>query len=186
MTKKVIKILTLICLISTAAIQLSANEKPKVLSETKIEQLDKVLTNHKAVHRNFKTKKEYTRYQKHHAMKYSRGMYPGYNDHRTENYRFGYYGERYYGIPRVYPLQYGHAHRHPKRGWILAYRYDRAAFYDRHGFYYGYFNRYGYFFEGIFYHYDRFYTYRDRVRGKELFGRNYYRPAAYRYYGFCR
>ncbi len=76
-------------------------------------------------------------------------------------------------------------HRHPKRGWILAYRYDRAAFYDRYGYRYGYFNRYGYFFEGVFYRYDRHYRYRDRIRGRGLFDRHYYAPADRQSYGFC-
>ena len=66
---------------------------------------------------------------------------------------------------------------------IEAYRYDRASFSDRHGYYYGYFDRRGYMFEGEFYRYDRFYSYRDRMRGKELFGHRYYRPVI-NYYSY--
>ena len=76
-------------------------------------------------------------------------------------------------------------HKHPKRSWMLAYRYDRAAFYDRYGYRYGYFNRYGYFFEGMFYRYDAYYRYRDRVRGRGLFDKYYYAPADRKKYGFC-
>ena len=31
-------------------------------------------------------------------------------------------------------------YQHGKKGWTLAYRYDRASFYDNEGYYYGYFN----------------------------------------------
>lgn len=67
-------------------------------------------------------------------------------------------------------------YRHTQNSWYLTYKYEGAHFYDRHGYYYGDFNHEGYFFEGEFYRYDRDYTYRDRVRGKELFSRRFYRP----------
>jgi len=66
--------------------------------------------------------------------------------------------------------------RHWRNSWVLAYKYERASFYDNEGFFYGYFNHRGYMFEGEFYRYDRYYTYRDRVRGKGLFTRRYFRP----------
>lgn len=60
--------------------------------------------------------------------------------------------------------------------WYRGYRYERLPFFDRYGYFYGYFNEIGYFFEGIFYRYDRYYTYRDRLRGRGLFDHFYYRP----------
>ena len=183
-----VKILTIASLLSLSSALLLAQERPKVMNEAKIGQLDRKLTTHKAKHRNFKTKSEYKRHKKHHHPKHQKQKYRKsykYNDHMAEHYRYGYYEERFYGMPKEYPVVYGRTHRHPKRGWVLAYRYDRAVFYDRDGFYYGYFNRHGYYFEGVFYRYDRFYTYRDRVRGRGLFDRYFYHPAEYRYYGFC-
>ncbi|CAA6822880.1 MAG: Unknown protein [uncultured Sulfurovum sp.] len=87
------------------------------------------------------------------------------------------------GYKKSMPRQRGY--RHFKRGWMLAYRYDRASFYDSEGFYNGYFNRHGYYFEDTFYRYDRFYSFKDRVRGRGLFDNNYYMPSACRKYGFC-
>jgi len=68
------------------------------------------------------------------------------------------------------------AYRHYNRVWYRGYLYERLPFYDRYGYFYGYFNQIGYFFEGIFYRYDRHYTYRDRLRGRGLFDPYYYRP----------
>jgi len=94
-------------------------------------------------------------------------------------------------------IQYQNSHNHnrhiirqrgykkTKQGWILAYRYDRASFYDNEGFFYGYFNYHGYYFDGIFYRYDKFYTYQDRVKGRGLFSEKYYMPENANYYGFC-
>ena len=67
-------------------------------------------------------------------------------------------------------------YRHTRRNWYLTYLYERASFYDRHGYRYGYFSRRGFMFEGEFYRYDRYYTYRDRLRGRGLFEHRYYRP----------
>ncbi|WP_294956265.1 hypothetical protein [Sulfurovum sp.] len=192
MTRRFLKILALTGLAFMATALFGA--QPQSLSEVKIQQLDRQLTQHKTQYRNFHTKQEFK-----HRMKRPTVMHHLGQQYRSRPYRYdrpaerhyvqGRYRERYseafYGIPRSYHVQYGRGHRHPRRGWVLAYRYDRAAFYDRDGFYYSYFNRYGYYFEGVFYRYDRFYTYRDRLRGRGLFDRYFYRPADYRYYGFC-
>jgi len=188
MTLKILKILTLAGLLSTTTIQLSAQEGPKVMNQTKIKQLDRKLTSHKARDRNFNTKFQYKRHKKYIRARQMRGKYLQpyrYNKYMAENHRYHNNGERHFGIPRAYPIEYGHPHPHHKRGWVLAYRYDRAGFYDRDGFYYGYFNHHGYYFEDVFYRYDRFYTFHDRVRGRGLFDRYFYRPAEYRHYGFC-
>jgi hypothetical protein len=188
MTKNIVKILTLLSLLFAAHTQLSAKEHSKVMNQAKIEQLDRKLTKHQAQHRTFKTKSEYKRYREHPKSRHigiNHHKPYRYNEHLTEDHRYGHEKKHYSGMTREYPIAYGRTHRHPRRGWILAYRYDRAAFYDRDGFYYGYFNHYGYYFEGVFYRYDRFYTYRDRMRGRGLFDRYFYRPAEHRYYGFC-
>lgn len=137
----------------------SASEAP--MKPHTIQKLDLRLGKHQALRRDFRNQKEFLyqqRYQKH-------------RKHRDLS-------------PHPYHRSKQRGYRYAKRGWELAYRYDRAPFYDRHGYYYGYFNRYGYSFEGQFYHYDKGYTYQDRIRGKELFGPHYYMPANYRYYGF--
>ena len=176
--------------------------KPEHINEQKIRKLDRTLTAHKAQKRHFRTKEEFKHYRslQHNRLKHKkRHVTKSIEAHRTgrlhnsrgyHNSRFGYWDDDYRYDDPVHPyrrpLIYGEPHRYSKRGWILAYRYDRADFYDREGFYYGYFNRYGYYFEGEFYRYDRFYTYRDRMRGRGLFDRYYYSPAEWRYYGFCR
>ena len=109
--------------------------------------------------------------------------------HLTERYANG----RHYNYANTamethphLPLIRQDGYLHPKRGWVLAYRYDRASFYDNEGFFYGYFNRFGYYFENEFYRYDRYYTYRDRLRGQGLFDNKYYMPANASYYGLCK
>ncbi|AKF24748.1 hypothetical protein YH65_04615 [Sulfurovum lithotrophicum] len=181
MKQTIFKLLAVIGFVFLGSTLLYAQKEPQHMSETKIRQLDRKLTLHEAKQREFNSKSEFERHRS-----YYRGKYPG--QHTLGRYsRRSYYTDiYYYRIPPYYGRVFARGHRHPKRGWNLAYRYDRAAFYDRNGFYYGYFNRYGYFFEGVFYRYDRFYTYRDRVRGKGLFDRLFYPPANYRYYGFCR
>jgi len=160
-----------------------------------ISKLDRSMTIHKAQKRTFKNKEEFKRHQKkivHH--KKTHAPHPKvqkhakhYRDERYPHHRYiEDYDYDYYGMPTHRYRHYGRAYRHFKRGWILAYKYDRAEFYDRDGFHYGYFNRYGYMFEGEFYRYDRYYRYRDRVRGRGLFDRYYYRPTRWKYYGFCR
>lgn len=173
MTQRLLKslILTGIAFMSIVLLE-AAQQQP--MSEIKIQQLDKQLTQKTAKRRDFQTKEDF---QRHHRL---------YRDPIPRVHYTGVHSEFFYGIPRPHRIQFGRIHSQPKRGWILAYRYDRAAFFDRNGFYYGYFNRYGYYFEGIFYRYDRFYSYRDRLRGKGLFDRYFYRPANWKYYGFCR
>jgi len=80
------------------------------------------------------------------------------------------------------PRKHAQSYRHPQNSWSLAYRYRHAHFYDQYGYYYGDFSRRGYRFEGKFYRYDRDYTYRDRVNGKGLFDRRYYKPIPQRGY----
>jgi len=165
-----------------------------------IAKLDRTMNKHKAKPRRFKTKEEFRRTQlrrQTHTQREKKAIHKRIQAHtkqmmpHTRSYRHGNhsyrdddmsgYDERYYR-----PMIYGKPHRYTKRGWVLAYRYDRAEFYDREGFHYGYFNRYGYMFEGEFYRYDRYYTYRDRIKGRGLFDRYFYAPAQWRYYGFCR
>jgi len=143
-----------------------------LMTDKQIKRMDRKHNNDKAQRRDFKTQKEYKhRTQRKHSKyldKYNNGR--NYNrsvirDHHRINRQRGY--------------------RHGKKGWTLAYRYDRASFYDNEGYYYGYFNRHGYFFEDVFYRYDRYYSYRDRVEGRGLFDGRYYMPANNRYYGFC-
>jgi hypothetical protein len=145
----------------------------KPMKEQQIKRLDRKLTKHKAVKRNFKTKKAFLytknrKIQKYHTT-YDRGHF--YDNNRYTN---------------TYRSIRQHGYHHPKRGWILAYRYDRASFYDNEGFFYGYFNKHGFYFENVFYRYDRYYTYRDRVIGRGLFSHRYYMPLNAKYYGFCR
>ena len=148
----------------------------KPIKEKKIKMLDRPLTKHKAVRRNFKTKKEFLHKR---DRKTNRHL-----SSKQLRYAKGYvYNKRYNA--RYRPIKQ-RAYNHPKRGWLLVYRYDRASFYDNAGFYYGYFNGHGYYFESIFYRYDRYYTYQDRVNGRGLFGHRYYMPANTRYYGFCK
>lgn len=161
------------------------------ISAKRIQNLDYTLTTHKAIKRTFKNKREFQQrniHKKTHQIKHNgkyitaKKMYK--NIHYNNRYDNGYnynaspYRDTYRPIRQ-------RGHNYSKRGWILAYRYDRASFYDNEGFYYGYFNRYGYYFEDVFYRYDRYYTYQDRVRGRGLFDPLYYMPANADYYGFC-
>ena len=169
----------------TLGLNASTPSQPaKPMPEATIKKMDHQLTKHKAVKRNFKTQKEFKHHQqrkmvhrknkhiKSKSMRYADGYANGYNYNRYE------YEDDYRPIRQ-------RGHRYTKRGWVLAYKYDRASFYDNQGYFYGYFNRYGYYFEDIFYRYDRYYTYRDRVRGRGLFDQRYYMPQNAQYYGFC-
>ena len=164
---------------------LQAESYNEHIEKIDIVKLDHHYTSHHAKKRTFKSKQAFKRIQAHpthvphnrHVSSAPVQVHP--SRYRPQN-RVTYY-DRY--IPQ---RQYERVHRRSRRGWVLAYRYDRAEFFDRDGFYYGYFNRDGYFFEGVFYRYDYSYTYRDRVRGRGLFDRYYYRPSAWREYGFCR
>ncbi len=173
---------------------LQAQSNHDTIEKVDISKLDRYYTSHTAKKRTFKTKQAFKRVQTHHTkVLKSRHIasapaqaHPNHRRPQSRWYNGRYYnGENYNGryIPK---RRFERAHRYSRRGWVLAYRYDRAGFFDRNGFYYGYFNRYGYFFEGVFYRYDYSYTYRDRIRGRGLFDRYYYRPAAWRKYGFYR
>ncbi len=164
-----------------------------------IQKLDRYFTKHKAQPRPFRTKEEFKKMHTHPkpakhdkhlrthrpvSKQYQRYMTGSAHYRPNNRYYDDYYdGMLYDTMPR---RQFETPYLRPRRGWILAYRYDRADFFDRDGFHYGYFNRYGYLFEGVFYRYDYRYTYRDRLMGRGLFDRYYYRPAAWREYGFCR
>lgn len=144
---------------------------PQPLTSQKIQKMDHSHTRHRALRRDFKNLREFQRLQRYHRLHKQQSSYLIH--------------QAYYGFKPHYPAKNRQkGYRYSKRGWELAYRYDRADFFDRYGYHYGYFNRQGYYFEGIFYRYDRFYGYHDRVRGRELFGRHFYMPANYRYYGF--
>lgn len=172
------------------ALATQAQEKNlQPLSENTIKTMDRQMTQHKAHTRNFTTHKEFKRMQQKGVTRPDTKRTASKNMHyNTREYENGHYytyersAARYYDDYR--PIRQ-RGYRHSKRGWILAYKYDRASFYDNEGFFYGYFNRYGYYFEDVFYRYDRYYTYRDRVRGRGLFDRRYYMPANANYYGFC-
>ncbi len=144
------------------------------MESKKIKKMDRKHSKHKAKKRHFKTQKEFQHRSKHHRNKsyVNHSDYRnGYNYHRERN-RVDYNRQRQRGFHQW------------KRGWTLAYRYDRASFYDSKGYFYGYFNHHGYYFEDVFYRYDRYYTYQDRIRGKGLFDYRYYMPQNSRYYGF--
>ena len=160
------------------------NAHAKPISEAKLKRMDHKLTKHKAVKRNFRTQKEFTRSQRKMAKHYKKQANSR-NIHRdSRNYNSGYnYNRNDY--PEEYRPVRQRGYSHSNRGWHLVYKHDRASFYDNQGYYYGYFNRYGYYFENVFYRYDRFYTYRDRVEGRGLFDHRYYMPANADYYGFC-
>lgn len=148
----------------------------KQLSTKQIDKMDKRLNKQKAKSRKFHTQKEYIRQHVQYKKPYSKSIY------RPKQYE-NVYDEYLVHLPYTTPVRQ-RGYRYPKRGWELAYRYDRAEFFDRYGYHYGYFNRHGYYFEGIFYRYDRGYTYNDRVRGRGLFERRYYMPVNAEYYGF--
>ena len=175
----------------------------KAVQKQHIKKMDRKLAHKKAMKRPFRTHEEFKRMKDHHtkrvlhrafkkstkrfhedrqhknikALKRS-SRYIGYND----DYYYSDYGRDDYRDHSRYQDRRARGYRHTRNSWYLAYRYERASFYDRHGYYYGYFNRRGYMFEGEFYRYDRYYTYRDRVRGKGLFEHRFYRPVMDYYY----
>ena len=154
-----------------------APEKTTLMSEQQLKKMDRKSQTQKRHRRNFNTPQEFEnkshKKMYHHTSSSHERYYNGNSYHRMhDNHRRRVIEQRPY--------------RQSKRGWRLAYKYDRAFFYDKYGYHYGYFNQNGYTFEDIFYRYDRAYTYRDRVKGRGLFGRGYYMPAEVRRYGFCR
>jgi len=168
----------LIALLLSFGLAISANAQKYVndnvhhhMTQKEIQKMDRVYTKHQAKRINFKNEREYSRHSKHNsyakAYRYSEGYH-----YKRDRYKDNYQNKRQQG------------YRYSKRGWKLAYKYDRASFYDSRGYHYGYFNRHGFLFEGYFYRYDRYYTYKDRVRGKGIFDHRYYMPANSRYYGF--
>ncbi|CAA6822844.1 MAG: Unknown protein [uncultured Sulfurovum sp.] len=179
--KSTVSTLALFLLFSLASQAQSHMQHPskKMMSEKQIKKMDRKHKKHKATRRSFKSQQEFL----HKRKRLSNNTH---TKHMDSNSRFNHgkhYNQSNNGYKKPMPRQRGY--RHFKRGWMLAYRYDRASFYDSEGFYYGYFNRHGYYFEDTFYRYDRFYSYRDRVRGRGLFDNNYYMPSACRKYGFC-
>ncbi len=154
----------------------------KSIDIDKIHKMDERMTSKRTKNRNFRNQKEFQRVNKNRRLKQERKNYRDeYSNKNSYNNRH-YNDNSYY--KREYPIHKQRSYHNLKRGWYLAYRYDRATFNDRYGYHYGYFNTHGYYFEGIFYRYDRDYSYRDRVVGKGLFGNKYYMPSNYKYYGF--
>ncbi len=193
MNKLFITLIITLGLSATSYASSHSNENIKPISEKKIQRMDHKLTKHKAVKRDFKTHKEFKRslqrnmqrnVQKNGMHKHAKHMTSKSMRYGTNAYDNGYNYNRPDYRDDYRPIRQ-RGYRHSNRGWILAYRYDRASFYDNEGYFYGYFNRYGYYFEDVFYSYDRYYTYQDRVRGRGLFDNRYYMPANARYYGFC-
>ena len=137
----------------------SEQRRYKAQRKHKQQKLDKNLRKRDTVKRNFRTHQEFKKMKKRH-QKAQRRIH--HQPSRT-----------YFNDRRAYKQR---GYRHYRQAWYFDFFYDRASFYDRYGYYYGYFNRMGYFLEGIFYRYDRYYTFRDRVRGRGLFDHRYYRP----------
>ncbi|MEA2047013.1 MAG: hypothetical protein U9O64_01045 [Campylobacterota bacterium] len=152
------------------------HNETEVMSEKQIKKMDRKYHRKQAKERDFRTRKEFEhKRKKPHSKQHQ--SYDRYNNGH-------YYNRPHYR--ETYRMNRQEGYRHSKKGWRLAYRYDRASFYDNQGFFYGYFNQYGYYFEDVFYQYDRYYRYRDRVKGRGLFDHRYYMPANAAYYGFCR
>ena len=188
MQKNILSLLVIIGLstniVASSQMEPKIQKSTKHISHKKIRHMDTSHTKRKAVRRNFKTQKEFHHKTKRNVRQKRMSTKP----HRNNRYKNGYtyqaesYAESY---RNDYRSNRQRAYGNPNRGWLLAYRYDRASFYDNEGFYYGFFNRHGYYFEDTFYRYDRHYTFRDRVRGRGLFNHKYYMPANAQYYGFC-
>jgi len=152
--------------------------------------IDRKLHRKYAKHRSFRTAREFRRLHRHVTERRGKKAFSredrnyGRRDrissryHRWNKDRYrGRHSERYGYYDQWKPRHTKRGYRHTRRAWYLAYLYERAPFYDRQGYKYGYFSRRGFMFEGEFYRYDRYYTYRDRLRGRGLFDRWYYRPA---------
>lgn len=163
-----------------------ASNKRELRKAKKIQRkVDRKLDRRYAKKRNFKSLKEFKRGHraKHrHISRHARHLDKRYNNRATSRHsnryrhdgRYSRYKDQY---NRWQPKHTQRGYRHYRRSWYMTYRYERASFYDRYGYKYGYFSRRGFMFEGDFYRYDRYYTYRDRLRGRGLFERRYYRPA---------
>ncbi|HIP61247.1 MAG TPA: hypothetical protein EYG98_01680 [Sulfurovum sp.] len=179
----------------------SAQQAPssKPMQAKKIQNMDRKMTKQKAIKRSFKSQKEFkrakqkrrapqkrvtNRTQRRVSHNNARDIFSGRQAKKIETRRYiedDYWYDDSWDYPRT--RQYGY--NNFKRGWYLAYRYDRASFNDRYGYHYGYFNRHGFYFDGVFYAYDRYYRYKDRMRGRGAFDRKYYMPTNRSYYGFA-
>ncbi len=184
-----------------------AQKHLKAAQKQHMEKMDRQFAHKKAMKRTFRTAEEFRRIKGHsgknisyaphkkimhrfHETKHEKNVrtlkrasrYSNYrNDYNTYDYDEG-YERNDYRDHRRYQIHQARGYRHTRNSWYLAYRYERASFYDRHGYHYGYFNYRGYMFEGEFYRYDRYYTFRDRLRGKGLFEHRFYRPILNYYY----
>ncbi len=180
----------------------SAQQAPSIqpLKASKIQNMDKKLTKRKTIKRSFKSQREFKRTKQKRRAPQNRtikraerrvnsdnrtnDIFNGRRVKRVEERRYvedDYRYEDNWNYPRTRQQGYHNF----KRGWYLAYRYDRASFNDKYGYHYGYFNRHGFYFDGLFYAYDRYYRYKDRIRGRGAFDNKYYMPANYNYYGFA-
>ena len=186
--KRIISIgILILCLSIGMSVQLSAERN---LDPKQVQRLDRKMTKKHTRQKRFRTQKEYQRLKQRARTSQRRTSADRRVNRRMDTVQRKSFQRRYSGEERYDrwdyprgPRQQGY--RHFKRGWYLAYRYDRASFYDRYGYHYGYFNRYGFEFDGIFYGYDRYYRYQDRMRGRGLFDNRYYMPADAGRYGFC-
>ena len=164
--------------------------------------MEKALSGKPALRRHFRTLKEFRRLQEHAPVRHAHRSTGTQHSSRAHAIRrpatraarylgngwyvdeHGQYDEQYTTPVRHHTRRWHHrrhhrgqhAYRHYRRQWYLTYLYERASFYDRHGYFYGYFNQRGFMFEGVFYRYDRAYTYQDRLHGKDLFAHRFYRP----------
>jgi hypothetical protein len=118
--------------------------------------ISKRINQRDSIQRTFRTHEEFNRARPHLRAKY-------YNTYERRDYR-RHQNLRQTGL--VYFIN----------SWYFIYQDRHAPFYDQYGYFYGFFNQFGYYFEGIFYAYDRNYTYEDRLRGKGLFDDRYYEP----------
>ncbi len=190
--KKIISIIVMTFIFITLNGELSAGklENAQPMQIEKIKKMDRKMTHRQAVKKNFKNQNEFKtlkekrnlRNRKTHVRNNTANIYRERHRNRHKEYYNNY---RYETIPYYTNIRQK-GYRNFKRGWYLAYKYDRAVFNDRYGYHYGYFNRHGYYFEGMFYRYDREYRYNDRVRGKGIFDNRYYIPSNYNYYGFIK
>lgn len=180
----------------------SAQQAPstKPLKASKIQNMDKKLTKRKTIKRSFKSQREFQRTKQNRRAPQNRTTRraerrvdsgnranSAFNSGRARGIEKRRYVEDDYRYEDDwnYPRTRQHGYSSFKRGWYLAYRYDRASFNDRYGYHYGYFNRHGFYFDGVFYAYDRHYRYKDRMRGRGTFDNKYYMPTNRSYYGFA-
>jgi len=188
--KKIISVVTIVTfmMMGLSSYASAAQE----MSAKKVQRLDRKMTKRSAHKKRFRTQKEYMSMKKRARSPRKRVVSTRrtgdiFRTSRQKTQRRYANDDTWYGDDWNYPRgPRQKSYRNFKRGWYLAYRYDRASFYDRYGYEYGYFNRHGYYFDGIFYGYDRYYGYNDRIRGRGLFDGQYYMPANANRYGFCQ